>query len=114
MVWFSVFNMPVTSSMNMIRNVEKSKIYSERRVSSDILRLFLLSVYVFFFIRHPAYTNGYYGTNCSRVCSPNCKPDTFRHTDGECSCSAGWTDYNCTTGKSLTSSIVIKTTVEDN
>lgn len=48
MVWFSVFNMPVTSSMNMIRNVEKSKIYSERRVSSDILRLFLLSVYVFF------------------------------------------------------------------
>lgn len=47
MVWFSVFNMPVTSSMNMIRNVEKSKIYSERRVSSDILRLFLLSVYVF-------------------------------------------------------------------
>lgn len=74
MVWFSVFNMPVTSSMNMIRNVEKSKIYSERR---------------------------------------DCKPDTCRHTDGECSCSAGWTGYNCTTGKSLTSSIVIKTTVED-
>lgn len=112
MVWFSVFNMPVTSSMNMIRNVEKSKIYSERRVSSDILRLFLLSVYVFF-IRHPACTNGYYGTNCSRVCSPNCKPDTFRHIDGACSCSAGWTGYNRTTGKSLTSSIVIKTTVED-
>lgn len=49
MVWFSVFNMPVTSSMNMIRNVEKSKIYSERRVSSDILRVFLLSVYFFLF-----------------------------------------------------------------
>lgn len=44
-----------------------------------------------------ACTNGYYGTNCSRVCSPNCKPDTFRHIDGACSCSAGWTGYNRTT-----------------
>ncbi|XP_052695522.1 multiple epidermal growth factor-like domains protein 10 [Crassostrea angulata] len=42
-------------------------------------------------------THGYYGTNCSRVCSPNCKPDTCRHTDGGCYCSAGWMGYNCTT-----------------
>lgn len=60
--------------MNMVRYKEKSKIYSVRRVSSDILHLCLLSVYVFF-IRHPACINGYYGTNCFRVCSPNCKPD---------------------------------------
>lgn len=107
MVWFSVFNMPVTSSMNMIRNVEKSKIYSERRVSSDILRVFLLSVYFFLFDIQLVLMDILAQT------VPDCKPDTCRHTDGECSCSAGWTGYNCTTGKSLTSSIVIKTTVED-
>eukprot|EP00105_Crassostrea_gigas_P039840 XP_019923988.1 PREDICTED: multiple epidermal growth factor-like domains protein 10 [Crassostrea gigas] len=40
---------------------------------------------------------GYFGRNCSRVCFPNCKPDTCRHTDGSCTCAAGYTDYNCTT-----------------
>lgn len=39
---------------------------------------------------------GYYGKNCSLVCSPNCK--TCRHTDGLCSCKAGWMGPNCTTG----------------
>nr|XP_022312536.1 multiple epidermal growth factor-like domains protein 10 [Crassostrea virginica] len=38
-------------------------------------------------------TNGSYGTNCSGVCSPNCK--TCRHTDGRCSCKAGWMGFNC-------------------
>lgn len=36
-----------------------------------------------------------YGRNCSLVCSPNCK--TCRHTDGLCTCKAGWTGLNCTT-----------------
>lgn len=40
---------------------------------------------------------GYYGTNCSLVCSPNCK--TCRHMDGLCTCKAGWMGLNCTTGK---------------
>lgn len=44
-------------------------------------------------------SRGYFGPDCLRECSPNCKPDTCRHTDGSCSsCDAGWTGYNCTTG----------------
>lgn len=39
---------------------------------------------------------GYYSTNCSLACSPNCK--TCRHMDGLCSCKAGWKGHNCTTG----------------
>ncbi|XP_052694681.1 receptor-type tyrosine-protein phosphatase epsilon-like [Crassostrea angulata] len=38
---------------------------------------------------------GYFGKSCSSVCSPHCK--TCRHTDGHCSCSAGYTGYRCTT-----------------
>lgn len=42
---------------------------------------------------------GYFGTHCSRVCSPHCKPGKCRHTDGSCTlCAEGWTGYNCTTG----------------
>lgn len=42
---------------------------------------------------------GYFGTNCSRECSPYCKHDTCQHTDGSCSsCAAGWMGNNCTTG----------------
>lgn len=45
---------------------------------------------------------GYFGANCSRECSPNCKSDTCRHTDGWCtSCTAGWTGYYCTTGNAI-------------
>lgn len=54
--------------------------------------------FCFVFIELEACIEGYFGTNCSRVCSPNCKPDTCRHTDGSCSCSPGWTGHNCTTG----------------
>ncbi|XP_011418522.3 protein draper isoform X1 [Magallana gigas] len=36
---------------------------------------------------------GYYGGNCSKVCFLNCK--TCRHTDGQCSCVAGWMGSNC-------------------
>nr|XP_034321721.1 multiple epidermal growth factor-like domains protein 10 [Crassostrea gigas] len=38
---------------------------------------------------------GYFGKSCSSVCSPHCK--TCRHTDGHCSCTAGYTGYRCTT-----------------
>lgn len=33
-------------------------------------------------------------------CSPNCKTDTCRHTDGWCTRAADLADYNCTTGNS--------------
>lgn len=43
---------------------------------------------------------GFFGTNCSRVCSPNCKHGQCRHTNGSCtSCVEGWMGSNCTTGK---------------
>nr|XP_022311266.1 protein draper-like [Crassostrea virginica] len=38
--------------------------------------------------------HGYYGKNCSYVCSPNCK--TCNHTDGLCTCYAGWSRPDCT------------------
>ncbi|XP_078330682.1 receptor-type tyrosine-protein phosphatase epsilon-like [Crassostrea virginica] len=38
--------------------------------------------------------NGYYGKNCSSICSPHCK--TCKHTDGTCSCLAGWRGPDCT------------------
>lgn len=41
---------------------------------------------------------GHFGTNCSKVCSPNCVSDTCRPTDGLCTCAAGWAGHNCTTG----------------
>lgn len=45
-----------------------------------------------------ACAGGYFGANCSRKCSPHCKPDTCRHADGLCTCTAGWTGNNCSTG----------------
>lgn len=51
------------------------------------------------YLKPLACKTGYFGRNCSRVCSPNCKADTCRHTDGSCTCAAGYTDFNCTTGK---------------
>lgn len=39
---------------------------------------------------------GYYGRNCSHVCPFTCQ--TCRHTDGLCSCKAGWTGPKCTRG----------------
>lgn len=47
-----------------------------------------------------ACNEGYFGTNCSRVCPPNCQPGKCQHTDGSCtSCVEGWMGGNCTTGK---------------
>lgn len=40
---------------------------------------------------------GYFRKSCSSICVPHCK--TCRHTDGHCSCFAGYTVYGCTTGK---------------
>nr|XP_022305066.1 multiple epidermal growth factor-like domains protein 10 isoform X2 [Crassostrea virginica] len=37
---------------------------------------------------------GFYGNNCSSGCSPNCK--TCKHTDGSCTCYAGWSRPDCT------------------
>nr|XP_022305551.1 platelet endothelial aggregation receptor 1-like [Crassostrea virginica] len=37
--------------------------------------------------------HGRYGKNCSQTCSSNCK--TCKHTDGACSCHAGWSGPNC-------------------
>nr|XP_034319983.1 multiple epidermal growth factor-like domains protein 10 [Crassostrea gigas] len=37
---------------------------------------------------------GYYGRNCSYVCPFTCQ--TCRHTDGMCTCKAGWTGARCT------------------
>ena len=48
--------------------------------------------------------NGYYGQNCSSVCSPNCK--NCKPTDGTCSCYAGWMEPNCSTGNFETSQYI--------
>ena len=40
--------------------------------------------------------HGRYGKNCSHNCSSNCK--TCKHTDGTCSCYAGWSGPNCSIG----------------
>ena len=47
-------------------------------------------------VLYTACSNGYYGKNCVSVCSPNCR--TCKHTDGTCSCYAGWREPNCTNG----------------
>lgn len=41
---------------------------------------------------------GYFGTNCSRECSPNSKSGTCRQIDGWCICTADLMDDNCTKG----------------
>lgn len=56
----------------------------------------ILCVFLF-----PACAEGYFGANCSRKCSPHCKPDTCRHADGSCTCTAGWMGNNCTTGNAI-------------
>ena len=48
------------------------------------------------FLYVAACKKGYYGQNCSRVCSSNCKK--CKPTDGTCSCYAGWMGPNCRTG----------------
>ena len=49
-----------------------------------------------FFTHFAACKIGYYGQNCSSVCSSDCK--TCKPTDGTCSCSAGWMVQNCRIG----------------
>lgn len=60
-----------------------------------VLLLTLTSLCIFLL----ACKEGYFGTNCSRKCSPNCKSDKCRHTDGWCICDAGLNGGNCTPGK---------------
>lgn len=53
-----------------------------------------------FLIQFLACNEGYFGTNCSHICLPNCQPGKCQHTDGSCtSCVEGWMGGNCTTGK---------------
>lgn len=51
------------------------------------------------YLKSLACQRGYYGTNCSLPCSPNCK--TCRPADGLCSCKAGWMGHNCSDGNSV-------------
>lgn len=60
------------------------------------IKQFFFLIWVYF--EPIACKEGYFGTNCSRECSPNCQPDTCLHTDGSCRCAPGWTGDNCTTG----------------
>lgn len=60
------------------------------KIQSDIL-IIMLSVFC-----PLACQEGYFGSNCSQVCSPSCKSDTCRHTDGWCNTCAA--DDNCYTG----------------
>lgn len=64
---------------------------------------------------HLACEEGYFGTNCSRKCSPHCKPDTCRHKDGSCTCTAGWMGNNCTSGNFIIikEDPIFKISVED-
>lgn len=80
-------------------------------LSFFLLYLLLHCIDLYLYIYWPlACEEGYFGTNCSRVCSPNCKPDICRHTDGSCtSCTAGWTGYNCTTGNAITDKSIFYT-----
>lgn len=76
---------------------EKEKYLLESQI---VLHGFLVMVYCVYFYP-PACAAGYFGANCSRECSPHCKPDTCRHADGSCTCTAGWMGNNCTTGNDI-------------
>lgn len=62
---------------------------------NNLFQLILLSTGILILML-TACQPGYYGTNCSMACSPNCK--TCRHTDCLCSCKAGWMGHNCSIG----------------
>lgn len=56
-----------------------------------------------------ACNEGFYGRNCSEVCSPNCM--ICRHTDGLCACKAGWSGPRCTEGDYFRSLILLGATL---
>ena len=58
-----------------------------------------LMFHCFVFLYFAACKNGYYGQNCSRVCSSDCK--TCKPTDGTCTCDAGWMGPYCRTGNCI-------------
>lgn len=47
-------------------------------------------------MRTLACIDGYYGPDCSKKCQSNCR--TCRHTDGMCTCDAGWIGPKCNSG----------------
>lgn len=56
----------------------------------SLLFFFLFNMALLFFTFQPiAFVEGYFGRNCSRVYSLNCKHDTCRHTDGWRICTPG-------------------------
>lgn len=61
-----------------------------------------LVILLMFASRPLACNEEYFGTNCSRECSPNCKSGTCRQTDGWSICTADLTNDNCTTGMKVT------------
>lgn len=71
-----------------------------------VLFLFVNTLISLFIIS--ACKEGYFGINCSRKCSPDCKPDTCRHTDGWCLRDEGLKDGNCTTGTFCRINIFLK------
>lgn len=82
-------------TQNLNKYIFIKKIYNEFEFTfyKGLVILFFYAVLLFFTACQP----GYYGRNCSLLCLPNCK--TCRHTDGLCSCRAGWTGHNCSIGK---------------
>lgn len=69
-----------------------------------IMKFILLSISIMMIfhlvLKHLACRMGYYGRNCSMVCSLNCM--TCRNTDGHCTCIAGWSGFNCNAGNLIT------------
>lgn len=97
-VWTGILDSNVTAVR--IFKITKSNAYFLKIISNNykviFFKLRIWSIYIFILI-FEACQSGYYGANCSLACAPNCK--TCRHTDGLCSCKAGWKGHNCSIGK---------------
>lgn len=80
----------------------------EHTFCKGLIILFFYALVLIFTACQP----GYFGTNCSFTCSPNCK--TCRHTDGLCSCRAGWMGHECSVGKSNRKNDIIVMLAQNN
>lgn len=85
-------------------------------ISNNFEHIFCKGLIILFFyalvLIFTACQPGYFGTNCSFTCSPNCK--TCRHTDGLCSCRAGWMGHECSVGKSNRKNDIIVMLAQNN
>ena len=94
----------VTTSMELVptgvkMDTQEISVISVRR----FVKMYFSSSYTLFNITDTsiymitlACEHGRYGKNCSNICSSKCK--TCNHTDGTCSCHAGWSGPNCSFG----------------